>query len=392
MKMGNKRISIKEEIPRPMQCKVCLRFGHTKKRCKCDYSRCIRCGLRDHPQENCREPECCYNCNGPHHAFARECEHFKYHQEVLVRSLNSGISIRDAKQDMREEGKVLSPFSYLNALKPPGSNKNNPLSNPVQPEIGRPTPEFIPNTHNSNKTPVSQSNRFDALKDTGDEMEDVQSVQHKITSPKPQRRHKKRNRDDNSDEEISPSSQKVETIQADIHSPDVDESSTLPSLGSNSPPTKCSKVVVSPNSSQETLIFPISEENCQSPMKEQPNVTKPSTTKHKSLIHDYPMPGISSNVKLEKSSNSKGLDLRSSGHIQKPGKTAGLKLSSNFKAGAKSAAKDPNGDQGTSFKKSTNSERKAEELLTPNVKKPLKKFNSLHIPSSKDNMEGKDPK
>ena len=203
---------------------------------------------------------------------------------------------------------------------------------------------------------------------------------------------KKRNRDDNSDEEISPSSQKVETIiQADIHSPDVDESSTLPSAGSNSPPTKCSKVVVSPNSSQETVVFPISEENCQSPIKEQPNVTKPSTTKHKSLIHDYPMPGISSNVKLEKSSNSKGLDLRSSGHIQKPGKTAGLKLSSNFKAGAKSAAKDPNDDQGTSFKKSTNSERKAEELLTPNVKKPLKKFNSLHIPSSKENMEGKDP-
>ena len=52
MKVGVKKISIQEELPKPMQCRICLKFEHTHKRCpnKEDLKekRCFKCGKEGH--------------------------------------------------------------------------------------------------------------------------------------------------------------------------------------------------------------------------------------------------------------------------------------------------------------------------------------------------------
>ena len=50
MKVGNKKISIREEFPTPVVCntKYCLKFGHTSKQCTNNIRRCFKCGSEDH--------------------------------------------------------------------------------------------------------------------------------------------------------------------------------------------------------------------------------------------------------------------------------------------------------------------------------------------------------
>ena len=70
MKVGNKKISIREELPTPMFCKYCLKFGHAFKRCANDIKRCFKCGSVDHSQEECRNTLGCFHCKESHHALS----------------------------------------------------------------------------------------------------------------------------------------------------------------------------------------------------------------------------------------------------------------------------------------------------------------------------------
>ena len=124
MKIGNKKIYMKEEIPKPFHCRKCLRFGHTKKYCKEEVALCYRCGQHEHTEE-CMEPLSCFNCRESHHAFSWDCRYFKYNQEALVRSLKYGITIRDAKQDMKEEGRNLYSTPYASVARPSHDNKKH---------------------------------------------------------------------------------------------------------------------------------------------------------------------------------------------------------------------------------------------------------------------------
>ena len=105
VKIGNKKIPIREEYPKPMQCRVCLKYEHTARRCRSlATQRCFKCGSIDHTSDNCGNSFKCFNCSGSHHAFARECIFYKYHQEALTRSRRYDITIKEAKEDMKEEG------------------------------------------------------------------------------------------------------------------------------------------------------------------------------------------------------------------------------------------------------------------------------------------------
>ena len=53
MKVSNKNICIGEELPTPMICKYCLKFGHMFKQCANNMKRRFKCGSVDHSQEEC---------------------------------------------------------------------------------------------------------------------------------------------------------------------------------------------------------------------------------------------------------------------------------------------------------------------------------------------------
>lgn len=313
MKMGNKRITIQEEIPRPMQCKGCLRFGHTKKRCRCDYVRCNKCGSKEHLNEECTETECCVNCSGTHQAFARVCSHFQYHQEVLVRSLRYGISIRDAKQDMREEGRFLSQPLFSDVLKPDASKKDQALKGKSEsPDTNRiqPTPE-IPITN--------------IFTDLIDECVNEDQEHESQTPPKsnpPSKNIKDRTKSipcnlDQIEKELEKMDGQSSSVKRNRSSDLSDEEALSPSNKSKAPSSKCCKKTQSPNSSQETIVYAKTQPKLRSrPENEIPinekgqklakTVTqKTIQTKPKSLIHDYPTPGISGHGKLETPNPSK---------------------------------------------------------------------------------------
>ena len=167
MKVGVKRISIQEEFPKPMQCRICLRFEHTHKRCPnredVNSKRCFRCGKEGHDANICTDVEC-YNCGGLHHAFSRECFHYKYYQEALVRSREHGISIRDAKRDMKEDGITLTRSLYTTRLKQ--NNISSPSKRKSQVSAST-TNQSSPkkSTPLQNENEISTQNRYSILED-----------------------------------------------------------------------------------------------------------------------------------------------------------------------------------------------------------------------------------
>ena len=102
---GNSRIPIQEVLPKPMLCSKCLLFGHTYKRCKQEVARCNRCGSLSHNRNDCNSELKCFNCGCAHGVSDFKCSHFKFHQEILIRMRQYGLSYRQARKDMRIEGR-----------------------------------------------------------------------------------------------------------------------------------------------------------------------------------------------------------------------------------------------------------------------------------------------
>ena len=121
IRFAGSRIRVQEELPTPLHCSVCLRFGHSAKICKSTVPLCFKCGLPDHDPLSCPHPLRCLNCGGPHHARNRKCPHYLYHQEIRIRSLRSGISKRQAKLDMRAEGLALGAPSFASVVAASGA-------------------------------------------------------------------------------------------------------------------------------------------------------------------------------------------------------------------------------------------------------------------------------
>ncbi|KAH7982919.1 hypothetical protein HPB52_008103 [Rhipicephalus sanguineus] len=90
--------------PRPLQCRQCGCFGHTKETCSWPNS-CIRCG-RAHPLETeCRSTRC-VNCGGPHPADTPACPRWQQERKVAtsMASSTTALSRRAVRAVVREEG------------------------------------------------------------------------------------------------------------------------------------------------------------------------------------------------------------------------------------------------------------------------------------------------
>ena len=264
MKVGVKRISIQEELPKPMQCKICLKFGHTSNRCinksNPEYNRCFKCGTQKH-DDDC-DLTACFNCGGPHHAFSRECPHFKYHQEALLRSYRHGISLRDAKSDMKDDGIVLNVLTYAGKVGQDSTTKSKP--------------EMRSTSKEKPDEDVSVQNRFAVLE--RNDMDTAESEEPASTIP-----HSSSIRSSSSPNKnpipVSVTRTKAPDIELQLKQLDgPSESSKRPyehntsdEKDSEEEPPSMKKCQTEPDSSQETILF----ETVQNQSPETTTISKP---------------------------------------------------------------------------------------------------------------------
>jgi hypothetical protein len=62
--IGYMRYEVRKYYPRPFRCNVCLKFGHSKKRCPTKTELCRNCGEARN-SEKCQIPPRCVNCPAP---------------------------------------------------------------------------------------------------------------------------------------------------------------------------------------------------------------------------------------------------------------------------------------------------------------------------------------
>ena len=316
MKIGNKRIPIREEYPRPMQCKNCLKYEHTAKYCRSlGTQRCFKCGSLDHKSNSCSNSIKCFNCGGSHHAFARDCLFHGYFQEAYTRSRRYGITVREAKEDMKEEGMQLPHKTFADSVKSQKKATDDDNTHAAKTVNIKEQSTIIPKIKATNDLEVS--NRFTVLSNLEENNHDENVSLGLLAGPQP----KFYNPIQANPEDISNCNNNNVNMSKKTNAEKINESEDIDMIenilreldgasevgkrprassdtyspkknNSHSPNSKCLKTA----SSEETIIFATDDKD--------PSQTIPSNitegrkeTKieinikpYKSLIRDYPMP------------------------------------------------------------------------------------------------------
>jgi len=112
LKIGYLRTKVDVFIPNPQRCFKCQKYGHSRFTCR-GKAICPKCGLDDHGDDACTQPEKCLNCNGGHPAFAKSCPIWIKEKEVQTLKTTRGIGFPEARRIV--EAKYTVP-SYANIL------------------------------------------------------------------------------------------------------------------------------------------------------------------------------------------------------------------------------------------------------------------------------------
>ena len=80
----------------PLLCKKCLDYGHPQSVCR-NNVRCTNCTSLDHSDSTCAEHVRCKHCHGSHRTGNKNCQEFKYEQEILLIQTRSRVSRAQAK-------------------------------------------------------------------------------------------------------------------------------------------------------------------------------------------------------------------------------------------------------------------------------------------------------
>ena len=90
-------------VPSPLQCKNCSKYGHTAKKCQ-NQPVCAYCSSSEHETKwNCGQPRC-INCGQDHHSRSKECCFYLYNAELKILQDRTGLSIKEAKLELRVRG------------------------------------------------------------------------------------------------------------------------------------------------------------------------------------------------------------------------------------------------------------------------------------------------
>lgn len=105
-----------EYINRPMMCKQCLEFGHTKKWCK-NPPRCIKCDGDDHLIESCNSDPKCHHCQENHFTGNKRCRELQFEMEILSIQKRRRVPRAQAKLLFQKENPNFKSLNYSKAVK-----------------------------------------------------------------------------------------------------------------------------------------------------------------------------------------------------------------------------------------------------------------------------------
>lgn len=97
LKAGYINCRVRPNIPNPLRCFRCQRYGHGSRAFR-GRKTCARCSGKDHPADACRANYKCANCDGDHTVYSRACAHFEKEKEILALKVKENISDQHAKR------------------------------------------------------------------------------------------------------------------------------------------------------------------------------------------------------------------------------------------------------------------------------------------------------
>ena len=111
VRVGFKKAKVKEDLPRPRQCRSCWRYGHLQEICRSDPC-CPVCGEHNHTIDNCPHrgdhsfSGHCPNCDlDGHTAMSKNCEFYLKELETLILMRHRGIPKYEARLLLEESGR-----------------------------------------------------------------------------------------------------------------------------------------------------------------------------------------------------------------------------------------------------------------------------------------------
>ena len=125
LRIGFEKVAVREDIPKPRQCRSCWRFGHPALYCRSP-SCCPICGDPGHNLDSCPYEGDrtfkghCPNCNEDGHtALSKKCNLYRKEAEVLQVMYKQGMPKTRARR-MLEEAGTFSNISYARRTAQPG--------------------------------------------------------------------------------------------------------------------------------------------------------------------------------------------------------------------------------------------------------------------------------
>lgn len=170
VEIGFEILKVKEDIPRPRQCRKCWKFGHATEHCR-GTACCPICGSEDHSLETCTHSGensykgHCPNCDQDGHtAFSKQCALYRREVEVLATMYKHGITKDKARRFVVESG-LFSGVSYARktALQsdpprsPPTTRDNQPKQQPKPHQQDQRKPKQSPE-HPATESQATASN------------------------------------------------------------------------------------------------------------------------------------------------------------------------------------------------------------------------------------------
>ena len=181
--MGGRKRDVKPYIPKPSQCHKCSKYGHYKEYCNNEHPACFYCGSQDHASKwQCGNSAKCINCSGDHHARSQSCPFYVYNTQLRHLQIRTGMSVRDAREELRERG-IQDPFkrtTYATAAKGTNASQRDPTreSDEGEPEA---TQMFQPEAREEVSNGIKTVNRFQGLEEESLDDESQEEEENNIS-------------------------------------------------------------------------------------------------------------------------------------------------------------------------------------------------------------------
>lgn len=100
VKVGHFRHAVRPFIPKPLQCRKCMKLGHVSSVCE-NQAACPRCA-EPHAADECSATVMkCSNCRGSHEASSKNCPRIKKEMAILKEMVRDHSSHREAAAKIR---------------------------------------------------------------------------------------------------------------------------------------------------------------------------------------------------------------------------------------------------------------------------------------------------